>query len=551
LGEDATDEEKAARRQQAIESAQLSGDFTIKITAEGTGSSADKTLEGIENTKLAAKDSEGWSWDAQTLELFKQKSVDYDADTNTFTLVMTLVDNANEKLAAYFDKITADEEDGVEYLVLSIPSNTVATQTTLTTSGVIFKVDGDFSGAVNIKILGQESTVDFNSTDTEYYKLYKRSTGGGGGGGSSTTTTASPSKTSTPTVTADPNATADPNVTADPTVTQDPNATNTPDSSVTTPKPTPVAHPITGGNGKVTLNYDDHYAYIIGYPAEDGESDDYRQVRPQANITRAEVATIFFRMLTDNSRAEYWTKDNSFSDVALEDWFNNAISTAANADIVNGYDDGSFGPNKAITRAEFAAIAARFDSNPYDGENKFNDITGHWAAESINKAAEAGWITGYDDGSFRPDQKITRAEAMTLINRLLYRLVDNDGLNTADMVKWNDNKSSDWYFANVQEATNSHYFERQAIGYYETWTTIRDPRDWEALEKSYSDVTSAGSEESVYFDEEARDNTSTTEEPTVEPTEEATEAPDEEATEDATEEATETPAVTEEAVDAK
>ncbi|MGN1116245.1 MAG: S-layer homology domain-containing protein, partial [Candidatus Ornithomonoglobus sp.] len=255
--------------------------------------------------------------------------------------------------------------------------------------------------------------------------------------------------------------------------------------------------------------------------------------------TRAEVATIFFRMLTDDSRAKFWTQDNTYSDVAITDWFNNAISTATNAGIVNGYDDGTFGPNRPITRAEFAAIAARFDTDPYIGGDQFSDISGHWAEESINKAAADGWITGYEDGTFRPDQYIVRSEAMTLINRLLYRLVDEDGLNTAVMVKWIDNPAGTWYYANVQEATNSHHYDRAGVGSYETWTTLRDPRDWEALEKSYSQVTDAGSEESVYFDETARDNTSSTEYTAaegVEAAEEAETAEDAEAAEDAADE---------------
>ena len=153
-------------------------------------------------------------------------------------------------------------------------------------------------------------------------------------------------------------------------------------------------------------------------------------------------------MLTDESRAQFWTKTNPFPDVNAEDWFNNAISTATNAGILNGYDTGDFKPNAPITRAEFAAIAARFSSRDYTGANMFSDISGHWAAEAINKAADIGWITGYSDGTFKPNQYITRAEAMTLINRVLYRLVDNDGVgHLSDMVTWPDNTPDMWYLS--------------------------------------------------------------------------------------------------------
>ncbi|MGN0162265.1 MAG: S-layer homology domain-containing protein [Candidatus Ornithomonoglobus sp.] len=489
--------DKLAGREAAIAGAKLTGEFKVEIVAKGTGSTATGDLEGIENAKLAAKDSTGWSWDEQTLELFKQKGeptyVDEGAGTRTFTLTMEIAAD-NQTLADYFAGVL----DGTKSktLTLLIPDNTIQTQKTPTTTGVYFNVKGNFSGSVKIEILGQESEVSFESTDTEYYRIYKRSSSGGGGGGTSGSTATTP-----------PKATTAPNATENPNATTAPEATTVPGRE--TERPTAVPNPKTGGteNG-AKLNYDDHYAYVIGYPAEEGQSEDYREVRPQNNITRAEVATIFFRMLTDSSRAEFWTQDNSYSDVVITDWYNNAISTATNAGIVNGYDDGTFGPNKPITRAEFAAIAARFDTDPYTGTDQFSDISGHWAEEYINKAAADGWINGYEDGTFRPDQYIVRSEAMTLINRLLYRLVDEEGLNTADMVKWVDNEPGTWYYANVQEATNSHHFERTAIGAYETWTTMREPRDWEALEKSYSQVTDAGSEESVYFDEEARDDTS-------------------------------------------
>lgn len=253
-------------------------------------------------------------------------------------------------------------------------------------------------------------------------------------------------------------------------------------------KPTIIpSEPVTSAE----LNYDDHYAYIIGYPEGD--------VRPSGSITRAEVATIFFRMLTDASREELWTKDNSYPDVSSAEWFNNAISTMSAAKIVNGYEDGTFRPNGAITRAEFAAIAARFAGGTYSGPDQFSDISGHWAASYINKAAQLGWIHGYEDGTFGPDRYITRAEAMTLVNNVLNRQVSEEGL-LDDMVKWPDNTSDMWYYTAVQEATNSHYYDRGDTS-VETWTSIRTPRDWAALETELSNAHSAGSEESVYSGE--------------------------------------------------
>ena len=235
-----------------------------------------------------------------------------------------------------------------------------------------------------------------------------------------------------------------------------------------------------------TLNKKDHVAYIIGY------EDD--TVRPENNITRAEVATIFFRLLTDDSRARYWSQTNDFSDVSSSDWFNNAVSTMANAGILTGYPDGTFKPNAPITRAEFAAIAARFSDVSYNGSCSFTDVAKtHWAADEIALAEHLGWITGYPDDTFRPGRNITRAEAMTLINRVLERAVEEDHMHK-DMVKWIDNSPSAWYYEAVQEATNSHTYTRLSKKVpgqsfcYEDWTGILKAPDWAALEKSWSDA---------------------------------------------------------------
>ena len=233
------------------------------------------------------------------------------------------------------------------------------------------------------------------------------------------------------------------------------------------------------------LNTVDHYAYIAGY--EDGT------VRPSNNITRAEVATIFFRLFTDEYRETFWATTNPFSDVAFTAWYNNAVSTTANAGIIAGYPDGTFLPNNKITRAEFATIAARFLSEEYVGPDLFTDISGHWAAEYINRAANAGWISGYPDGSFHPDAYITRAEAMTLVNNMLGRMPHEDHM-LENMVKWPDNPETAWYYEAVQEATNGHDYDwvvEDDVRLYEIWTALQENRDWAALEKEWSNAYSA------------------------------------------------------------
>ena len=254
-----------------------------------------------------------------------------------------------------------------------------------------------------------------------------------------------------------------------------------------------------GGGNKPSLNTEDHYGYIVGYPVdyETGEPTDdqaRKPVKPQGKITRAEVATIFFRMLTDESRNAYWSQSNSFTDVAEDAWYNNAISTMANAGILDGYEDGSFHPNGYITRAEFATIAVRFFDLTYQGEDLFPDIDGHWAQEYINQAADAGIIEGYPDGTFGPQKQITRAEAVTMVNRTLDRHPDPDHF-LEDMLVWPDNLDTEaWYYADMQEATNSHEYQmkKDAQGNeYEVWTKILPIRDWEALEKEWSDANSS------------------------------------------------------------
>ena len=224
------------------------------------------------------------------------------------------------------------------------------------------------------------------------------------------------------------------------------------------------------------LNTTDHFAYIVGYG--NGE------VRPQNNITRAEVATIFFRLLTDDVRDENLTKTNRYSDVTRADWYNTAVSTLSSMGIITGYPDGTFRPNAAITRAEFAAISARFDSNGDKTTAKFSDIATHWAKDEISIAYNNGWINGYPNGTFGPQRDITRAETMTLVNRVLNRQPETEDDLLPNMTVWTDNANPNaWYYLAVQEATNSHYYKFKTNSKYEKWTELRETRDWTQLEK--------------------------------------------------------------------
>ena len=223
------------------------------------------------------------------------------------------------------------------------------------------------------------------------------------------------------------------------------------------------------------LNKTDHFAYVIGYP--DGT------VHPNGQITRAEVATIFFRLLRDEVRDGAFTTSNTYSDVAYGKWYNNPISTMSALGIITGYPDGTFKPNKPITRAEFAAIAARFDETQSGKSATFSDVIGHWAAKEIGIAYYNDWIKGYPDGTFKPDQNITRAEAMTLINRILERKPESPADLLTNMNKWTDNlDTSKWYYLDVQEATNSHGYTRKTFN-YELWRQMLPDPDWSRYER--------------------------------------------------------------------
>ena len=221
------------------------------------------------------------------------------------------------------------------------------------------------------------------------------------------------------------------------------------------------------------LNDNDHFAYVIGYM--DGN------VRPYGLISRAETTTIFFRLLKDSVRDGNLLTSNTYTDVADDYWANTAISTMTGLGIVQGRSTTTFDPKAPITRAQFAAICARFDTGKSNGEQTFSDIQGHWAEKYIERAAELGWIKGFEDGTFRPDTYITRAQAMTMINRVLNRIPEDESDLLPGMNVWPDCNPGDWFYLTVQEATNSHDFKHKA-GNYETWTKLMKNPDWTRYE---------------------------------------------------------------------
>jgi len=244
------------------------------------------------------------------------------------------------------------------------------------------------------------------------------------------------------------------------------------------PAQRPAARPTPPAEAELLIPFtESHYAYLIG--------DDRGLIRPHDSITRGEVATIFFRLITDEFRAEMWTQQNSFSDVELNHWFNNAISTMSNARVLHGMPDGSFQPTRAITRAEFAAVISRFTNLTHTGDNLFPDIQGHWAAANINAVAQMGWVVGFPDGTFAPNQNITRAEVAAIVNRILVRHPETVDDLLQGMIIWPDNMdTSAWFYLDLQEATNSHNYVRKSEGsIFETWTELIANPDWASLER--------------------------------------------------------------------
>ena len=228
------------------------------------------------------------------------------------------------------------------------------------------------------------------------------------------------------------------------------------------------------------LNTNDHYSYLIGY--SDGT------VRPNGKITRAEVATIFFRLLDDDTRAKYWSSKNDFSDVSADKWYNNAVSTLCNMGVIGGYADGTFRPDAPISRAEFAKIAVSFTQNNGSATyNYFTDVkTTDWFAPYVTAAKDAGLIEGYSDGSFKPESKITRAEACAIVNRTLGRKPSKAHMKISDRIDWPDVQTTDWFYEAIMEATNSHTYQMGKR--VETWNDKLPQRDWAALETGWANA---------------------------------------------------------------
>ena len=226
------------------------------------------------------------------------------------------------------------------------------------------------------------------------------------------------------------------------------------------------------------LNTKDHYSYLIGY--SDGT------VRPNGRITRAEVATIFFRLLTDDARQRNWSSENNFSDVSADKWYNNAVSTLCHMGVLGGYSDGTFRPNAPITRAEFAKIAVSFaQTNGSAVYSYFTDVkTTDWFAPYVTTAKDSGLIEGYSDGSFKPENRITRAEACAIVNRVLGRKPSKSHMKISDRIDWPDCTTADWFYEAIMEATNSHTYQMGKR--VETWNGKLPQRDWAALENNWA-----------------------------------------------------------------
>ena len=226
------------------------------------------------------------------------------------------------------------------------------------------------------------------------------------------------------------------------------------------------------------LNTKDHYSYLIGY--SDGT------VRPNGRITRAEVATIFFRLLTDDARQRNWSSENNFSDVSADKWYNNAVSTLCHMGVLGGYSDGTFRPNAPITRAEFAKIAVSFaQANGSAVYSYFTDVkTTDWFAPYVTAAKDSSLIEGYSDGSFKPENRITRAEACAIVNRVLGRKPSKNHMKISGRIDWPDCTTADWFYEAIMEATNSHTYQMGKR--VETWNGKLPQRDWAALENNWA-----------------------------------------------------------------
>lgn len=492
----------------------VKGEFTIDVIYDSRMQIADKD-KYLETGKMT-----GFNDEAKEIFIDTKRTDAADPDHegyNKFSVTVQVKAPTTEALQGVSHTgswantlVYADLEKSYETLLkdidFTLPSVTVS-EDPFSGTDLYYTESIDMTGSI---VIGAEmSTINFDVQQAEggandyrgvkdwekisaTMALLKQSTGGGGGGGSNTRNTPAPVQTpnitvptlapgETATPTPDASATVDPNASPAPTLNPD-GTTPNPDVPSVTPKP------FTPSNSTVpsALNGEDHMVYVIGYPEGD--------VRPLNNITREEIATIFYRLLTTEKRDSIYTKESGFSDVLKSRWSNKAIATMANGKYILG-DAGTtnFRPADSITRAEMAAIVSRFlDTTPEiaDSSDDFNDINGHWAATAIKEGVAAGWLTGYGDNSFKPDQKITRAEAMTVINRMLVRYVNEEGL-VDGYVQWPDNPKDAWYYYNVIEATNSHKYDTRtfetAADFYEKWTEMDTNWVWGDFKTQYED----------------------------------------------------------------
>lgn len=379
----------------------LAGEFKLIVTAD---------------SEITNNFSEGvtLNWDATSAKLFEQDGeAVYDADTNTYTVNMK-IKASNTELDSYF----TDVKNGADNGVLSVEVANTKVEGNVGT----YSISSKFEGSILIDLPGDtnDMRVLFTGDDVNYVSLIKKVTSG--------STSVSSNATAKPTVKPSAEPTVAP--TAEPQVSVEPQKSGT----------------VSGAK----LNYSEDFSYINGYVSDDGVA----EIRADNKITRAEVATIFYRLLTEESKQMFGGGGNDFTDVNADDWYDVAVSTVAAAGIVNGYDDGTFRADRNITRAEFAAIVSRFTRIDAQGESNFTDVFGHWANDEIANATKTGWINGYEDSTFRPEGDITRAEAIVIINRILYRNVKSAD-EYGDKPDFADNTADKWYYCDILEAVGT------------------------------------------------------------------------------------------------
>ena len=443
-----------------LEATTVQGAFDITVIFDNDAMyNAVKTITAAEAQTMFSlnKDAAKESFD----KLFQVTSVTPDDATKSIVIVATVDDNgtadgtkaSKASLDAYLDHNIVLEKSALSALVPTEEGNSV----TYTTRGTVTGNTSIYSGSdelayIEYEAVQAEKTPDaIAPSDIAASVILTKPTAApttrpsGGGGGSISRPIVTPVPGTKPKPAGTPTPTLDPDVMVD-----------TPDE----------------------FEADNHYEYIIGYPDD--------TVKPAGNISREEVATIFYRLLKADVRQEMFSQTNDFPDVEADRWSNNAISTLTNGGILNGYDDGTFKPAGKITRAEFIAIATRFYDEVIFHDTGFTDINGHWAEQNIETGVYYRLINGYEDSTFRPQNNITRAEAMTIINHILNRAVDKEGL-LENVPQWPDNNEGDWYYYEVLEATRPHdYVRREENKAMENWTALREATDWEALEKTWT-----------------------------------------------------------------